>query len=255
VNLKNALKKIKGSADDMRGTERVFSISDDVLMKFPLVQIGVLVCRNTIVRKRDAELDELKESVIQEVVERFGSEPVTQHPSIRSWREMYRRFGTRPGDYRPSAEALLRRVLRSRGLPSINTAVDAYNAVSLRYLIPMGGFDLDKVVGDIEIRFADEGEEFIPIGASKVEETYEGEVVYSDDARIITRRWNHRDSDETKITEETGNVILFADGSAGITEKTVEMALEELASVMKEFCGGEITTSSIVDSDNRKLPI
>ena len=241
--------------DDIEGTNRFFRIHDDVLLSFPYVQIGVLVCRNTVVERRDANLDRFKDSVIQKTIERFCSEPVTQHPYIRSWREMYRRFGTRPGDYRPSAEALLRRVLKGRGLPSINTAVDAYNSVSLRCLTPMGGFDLDKVVGDIEIRFADNGEEFISLGASLVEETYRGEVVYSDEVRIMTRRWNYRDCDETKITEETKNIILFADGSAGIPEKTIRIALEELASVMEDFCDGEITAIGIANSNNRKLSI
>lgn len=241
--------------DGIRETNRFFRIHDDILLSFPYVQIGVLVCRNTKVKRRDANLDRFKESVIQKTIERFGSEPVTQHPYIRSWREMYKKFGTRPGDYRPSAEALLRRVLKGRGLPSINTAVDAYNSVSLRFLTPMGGFDLNKVVGDIDIRFANNGEEFTPIGASLVEETYKGEVVYSDEIRIMTRRWNHRDCDQTKITEETSNIILFADGSAGIPEKTISMALEQLASTMEEFCNGEITASGISNSNNRRLPI
>ena len=231
-----------------------FWIHGDILSRFPKVKIGVLVCRDVTVKGCDAGLEELKRKVIQEVAAKFSSEPMTQHPYIRSWRETYRSFGTRPGDYRPSAEALLRRVLKRRGLPTINTAVDAYNAVSVKYLIPMGGFDLDRVVGDIKIRFSAGGERFLVIGASEAEETYEGEVVYADDVRILTRRWNHRDCDETKIMEETRNIIMFADGSEEIPEEAVRMAVEELASVLNRVCGGEIITN-IVDGNQRRFHI
>jgi lysyl-tRNA synthetase class 2 len=132
-------------------------------------------------------------------------------------------------------------VIRGRGLPYINTVVDAYNLVSLKHLIPMGGFNLDRVVGNIKLRFSAGGERFLSIGSSTSEETYKGEVVYADEARILTRRWNHRDCEETKITERTTNIMLFADGSDDITVEAVNSAMEDLASVLSKICGGKIS--------------
>jgi len=232
----------------------MFRIHDDILSRFPNIKIGVLSGRNVAVRRGDEGLEGLKGEVIQEVAAKLGSRPVAEHPYVSSWRRMYRGFGAKAGDYRPSAEGLLRRALRGRGLPTINTAVDAYNVVSLRHLIPMGGFDLDRVAGDIMLRFSAGGERFLPIGASEAEETYEGEAVYADDVRILTRRWNHRDCDETKITEETRNIVMFADGSPEIPEEAVGTAMEELASVLSSVCGGEIKTD-MVDGNRRKLHI
>jgi DNA/RNA-binding domain of Phe-tRNA-synthetase-like protein len=186
----------------------------------------------------DEGLEALKASVVEAAIESFGSEPVTSHPHVRSWREMYRDFKTKPGDYRPSAEALLRRAIKRRGLPRINTAVDTYNAVSVRHRIPMGGFDMDRVQGTIRLRFSEGGESFMPLGASESEETYPGEVVYADDARILTRRWNYRDCDETKITEDTRAFIMFVDGSVDIPRESVEEVLMDLESSLRRFCGG-----------------
>jgi DNA/RNA-binding domain of Phe-tRNA-synthetase-like protein len=55
---------------------------------------------------------------------------VAEHPRIHAWREAYRAFGARPGEYRSSIEALARRVLRGDALPSINTLVDIGNVIT-----------------------------------------------------------------------------------------------------------------------------
>lgn len=210
------------------------------------MKIGVLAGRNVRVGEHDQNLGDLVYRIILEVKDGFGSGPVTRHPFIASWREMYRSFGTKPGDYRPSAEALLRRVIRGRDLPRINTAVDAYNALSLRHLMSMGGFDLDRVEGAISLRFSRGGETFVPLGASVPEETYKGEPVYADEARVLTRRWNHRDCDHTRITKETVSLVLFVDGSGEMPRESVEMAVNDLKSLLSRFCNGEYA-SAIAD--------
>jgi len=231
-----------------------YNIDRGILDAFPVVKIGVMACRDLSVRKSTQALENYKKKVVLETVEKIGSEPVTRHPFIASWREMYRSFGTKPGDYRPSSEALVRRVLKSGAIPTINTAVDAYNAVSVRHLIPMGGFDLGNVAGAINLRLSEGGEGFLSLGASETEETYEGEPVYADDARILTRRWNFRDCDETKITRETREIAMFVDGSEVVHREAVEEALRELEAVLKEHCGGEYA-SAIADSGNPSVSL
>ena len=158
---------------------------------------------------------------------------------------MYRDFGTKPGDYRPSAEALVRRAIKTGELPTINAAVDIYNLVSVRHIIPMGGFDTDHVQGIIRLRLSEGGEGFAPLGASKQEETYPGEVVYADDSRILTRRWNYRDCDETKITRSTVNTVLFIDASPEISPEKVQGALDELRLLLERYCAGSYTTGIV----------
>jgi DNA/RNA-binding domain of Phe-tRNA-synthetase-like protein len=212
----------------------------EVFDRYPGAHIGVLTARDIEVVHSDPGLEKMKIEALSVAEEKLGGEPATRHPFIASWREMYRSFGTKPGDYRPSAEALVRRALKTGGLPTINTAVDAYNVVSMRHLIPMGGFDLDRVAGDIRLRFSAGGEEFTPLGSDKTELTYVGEVVYADDERILTRRWNYRDCDETKITTGTRNAVLFADGPEGVPRSAVEEALLDLEGLLRDVCGGDI---------------
>jgi hypothetical protein len=69
------------------------------------------------------------------------AEPAAQH--VEAWREAYRGFGVNPRRARPSVDALLRRA----ELPGINRVVDAYNAISVRHGLPIGGEDLDAYDG------------------------------------------------------------------------------------------------------------
>ncbi len=136
--------------------------------------------------------------------------PTEDEEAIRSWFEAFRSFGTNPRRARPSVYALLRRLASSGRLPRITPAVDAYNLVSVSHRIPAGAFDLDKVTGPIEIRPARAGDSFIPLGEPDVcEEPKPGEVVYAVGSQVLTRHWNHRDSDTTKVDENSTSVVFL----------------------------------------------
>jgi DNA/RNA-binding domain of Phe-tRNA-synthetase-like protein len=107
--------------------------------KYPDVHIGVLVCRGLRNPPTDTRVEEAKKGAMDALKGKVGDAPVSRHPYIASWREMYRSFKTKAADYHPSVEALVRRALKEGALPQINVAVDAYNAVSVRHLVPMGG--------------------------------------------------------------------------------------------------------------------
>lgn len=220
-----------------------------ILDKYPTINIGVIEGRDLHIIKNHPKLDKYKTEALISAEDQVGCNPITRHPYVASWRKMYRSFGTKPGDYRPSAEALLRRALKKQVFPNINTSVDAYNAISIKYIIPMGGFDSDNIKGDIELRFSPGNEGFIPLGSNKLEHTYEGEVVYADQQRILTRRWNYRDCEETKITSKTKNLVMFIDGSPEIPEQIIEKASLELSELLKTCCRGNYKTN-IAKIDN-----
>jgi lysyl-tRNA synthetase class 2 len=220
---------------------------EGVVEKYPAVNIGVLTGTGLSIKRMHPDLEKYKSDSLQVAKDLIGGDSVTNHPYIASMRNLYRTFGTKPADYHPSAEALVRRAIKTQRLPLINTAVDIYNAVSVRHLIPMGGFDTDLIEGDIVLRFSEGNEAFSPLGEVEHEVTYPGEVVYADDRRVLTRRWNYRDSVETRITEKTVNVVMFIDGSPEIPRVEVEKALEEFASNLRKYCGGSYSTN-IADS-------
>ncbi|MGW2324745.1 B3/B4 domain-containing protein [Streptomyces sp. NPDC001700] len=129
-------------------------------------------------------------------------------PRIEAWHSAYRSFGTNPRRIRPSVDALGRRMAKKGALPRINPAVDSYNAVSVRHGLPAGAFDLDQVTGDVDIRYADGGEAFTPLGEpDTVEHPKTGEIIYADATGVLTRHWNHRDAHRTRVTEDSARIV------------------------------------------------
>jgi DNA/RNA-binding domain of Phe-tRNA-synthetase-like protein len=211
-----------------------------IINEYPDVHIGVVVCRGLNNTASYSQLARLQQEALDAAQVKIGDQPITQHLHIASWRQIYKSFGTKPGDYRPSAENLIRRAIKTGELSRINTVVDIYNIVSVKYLIPMGGFDLDHIKGMIRLRKSDGGESFHPLGAKGPEETYNGEIVYADDSRILTRRWNYRDAVKTLITEATVNLVMFFDASSAIIIDVVEDAMGEFMTLLREACGGDM---------------
>lgn len=221
----------------------------NILENYTEINIGVLTGKGLGISQRNPELQQIKSEALLKAEDKVGCDPITRHPYIASWRDLYRSFGSKPGDYRPSAEALVRRSMKRGGLPTINTAVDAYNAVSVKHLIPMGGFDTGHVEGDIMLRLSEGGEKFTPLGSEQTKETYPGEAVYADQARILTRRWNYRDCDQTKITTETTNIVIFIDGTPQIPVQEIQNALDELETILQKTCRGTYHTT-IANKEN-----
>jgi DNA/RNA-binding domain of Phe-tRNA-synthetase-like protein len=183
---------------------------------------------------------------------RLGGISVNDHPKIAPWREAYRKFGAKPKDYPSSIENLVRRVLKGHHLPHINLLVDIYNSVSLRHIVPAGGEDLDKIEGDIELTFAGENEPPVRLlGEPEARAPKLGEVIYKDRIGAICRRWNWKEADRTKFTEETKNGILIIEG---FDPNLVQRAIEELAGLVRTHCGG-IIRNEIVSASNPEITL
>jgi DNA/RNA-binding domain of Phe-tRNA-synthetase-like protein len=125
---------------------------------------------------------------------------------VLAWREAYRGFGAKPKRTKPSVDALL---ARADAVPAINKVVDAYNAVSMEHVLPIGGEDIDAYRGPARLTRATGDEPFdtVAAGAEVVEHPLAGEVVWRDDAGVTCRRWNWRQCVRTRITETTKNAL------------------------------------------------
>ncbi len=188
---------------------------------------------------RPSTQEELREilEVEKEIRKNFSPENLRTHPVIRAYRDFYWRIGIDPTKTRPSAEALVRRVLRGKGLPKINNIVDAGNLASLKTFIPIGIYDLDRIKGGLKLRLSREGEIFKPIGG-KEERLSEGVIVLADEEKIL-HLFPHRDSRETMIIGSTRNILVIACGVPGVPYGLVRKAVRETRDYVIKFAGGE----------------
>jgi DNA/RNA-binding domain of Phe-tRNA-synthetase-like protein len=132
----------------------------------------------------------------------FGDRPASSHPHVQAWRDAYSALGSKPSRYFSSVESLLRRVLRGDELPTVNRAVDAYNAISIRHVLPAGGEDWNRVAPPLRLGLARGGEAFSGIDGQS-ERVDAGEAIWHDAAGVTCRRWNWRQGVRTRLTESS----------------------------------------------------
>ena len=158
------------------------------------------------------------------------------HPHLVAWREAFRAFGAKPKRYQCSAEALIR-----RGVPEVSRLVDLYNAVSVRWAVPVGGEDIDRVVGTVRLRFAGEDEVFDGGDPPKP-----GEVVWADEAGVTCRRWNWRQGVRTRLTGETRRAYFLFDALAEFGDASLVGAMEDLSVRLLDACPDAALRSFVV---------
>jgi DNA/RNA-binding domain of Phe-tRNA-synthetase-like protein len=178
---------------------------------------------------------------VVQLSEELKEEKLADIPMLKEYMRIYKSTGIDPSKQKPSPLALLKRVKEGKELYTVNTLVDAYNLAVMKTRVSMGAFDLPKLTFPTFLRFAKGGEEFTPLLSDVPTKINRGELVYVDNKELIfCRDLNYRDSDQTKITEKTKDVILYVDGTAVTSEKELQKALELALKLIQRFCGGKV---------------
>lgn len=217
----------------------VDEIHPEIFESFPGYTWGKVICWGTDNRRGLEEATLLLRDVEERVRQDDSLADIVAHPKIAAWRQAFSRFGARPSKYQASVEALARRARRGDALPPINALVAVYNAVSMRFLVPVGGDDLDLVSGGLHLRLAKGDETFLPLGAEAEDPPEAGEVIYADDAKVLCRRWSWRGGESSKITPATTNAVLNVHGLPPSTPEEVTRTTETLATLVMQVCGGQ----------------
>lgn len=212
-----------------------YSVSKELFEKLPSACFGVVAVRGIDNRAAVPEIGALLQEGISHREAYFEGKPVKTDPHIESYREAFRTLQINPNKYLCSIEALLSRIAKKKGFPTINPIVDLGNAVSLRYFLPIGAHDLGTIPEGLEIRPAVAGDVFVPFGGTEAETPDPGEIVYVSEHQVRTRRWTWRQSEIGKITEETTSVLFPIDGFSDVNGEEVRQAAAELAECLERF--------------------
>lgn len=130
---------------------------------------------------------------------------INKRPAIKATREAYKACGKEPNRYRPSAEALSRRAVKGMELYRINTLVDMINLISLQSGYSIGGFDMDKIEGDVlTLGVGREAEPFEGIGRGAL--NIANMPVYRDSVGGIGTPTS--DNERTKLGLETTRLLM-----------------------------------------------
>src|SRR5512139_2604932 len=220
-----------------------FSVQKELFDILPDLTIGVVVAKDVDNTRSSKEIDDLLTQTIEEMKKNFIGDKAQEHPRIKPWRTAFTKLGISGSKFPSSIESMARRILKGDPFPKINPLVDLYNSVSLKFLVPMGGHDLDTLEGNIHLQFAEGWEPFTPMGGGETITVPKGELVYRDDQEVLTRNWVWRQCEKDKATEKTEKVFIPVDvlGDVG-AERAVEI-IGELSKLIPAFLGGSLFTA------------
>lgn len=153
--------------------------------------------------------------------QQLTTDTLKQLPGIEATRRVYRACGKDPSRYRPSSEALIRRMLQGKELYQINTLVDLINLASIAYGYSIGGFDADCFEGDtLTLGIGRPGEPYEGIGRGTI--NIAGLPVYRDAKGGVGTPTS--DHERTKITLSTTHVLVLVNGYDGNRQRVMENA-------------------------------
>ncbi len=226
-----------------------FSVSPDVFEVLDTLYLGVVVAKGIDNSLPVPAISQLLQENIKLVEQQLDGVKVKETAEVLGYRQAFEKLGMNANKYMSSIEAILTRIGKKKGFPSINTIVDLGNSLSIKYRLPMGAHDLSTVDHSLQVRFAGQDDRFLPFGETEIEQADSNELVYVSGQDIRTRRWIWRQSDIGKITETTRDVLFPIDGFSDKNKDAVLAAREELSNYLKEIFNCEITVG-IVDRDN-----
>ncbi len=186
------------------------SISEEIAKACPELHLAAVQCRVT----NTPSNEQLWEDIAKEealILSSCKIEEINKFPPIQATRQAYKRLGKDPNRYRPSAEALRRRILRGLPLYKIDTLVDVINLLSIQSGFSIGGFDVDKIDGDLLLGVGREGELYHGIGRGEL--NIEGLPVYRDRQGGVGTPTS--DEERTKIELHTEKLLMIVNGYSG----------------------------------------
>ena len=201
------------------------TISKELKNKVPELQLSAISC-NVNILEADPELFDIINRSVQQLSSLLKVEDIAKMPAIQAARKAYKSCGKDPARYRLSAEALLRRVVKQVDLYKINNVVDLLNFVSFTSGISIGGYDLDKINGDVIFGIGEKDEIYRGVGRGDLNIEYL--PVFRDSIGAFGSATS--DSERTMVTESTKRflMVLIGFGANETLQQTTDLAIDLL---------------------------
>jgi DNA/RNA-binding domain of Phe-tRNA-synthetase-like protein len=185
-------------------------ISNRIREACPHLALAIITCEVTNPETSAALWGELEDE-IQRFRETYALEDINKRPTIAATRSISKSLGKDPNRYRPSAEALCRRIIRDIPIYKVSTLVDVINLVSIRSGFSIGGFDADLIQGDVKLDAGTVSDDFEAIGRGKL--NVEGLPLYKDQVGGIGTPTS--DNERTKLSPDTTQLLVVINGYSG----------------------------------------
>jgi len=213
----------------------------EILAELPGVRLGAVQADGVRVAPSEESLAYLMQEICDRKRREFTVESLAEAPAIRGVRAMFRGWDMDPSKYRPSSEALLRRVVQGKGLYRVSNVVDIGNLGSIETGWPYGCYDRSKIKGPIVLRQGIAGERYEGIG--KRTWHLEGRPVLAD----LEGPFGSPISDSTRsmITDAAREILIVVYAPSSASDASLTAAADRLRERLSQFAGARETRSHI----------
>ncbi len=222
-----------------------FVVAPEIFERFPGMRIAVAVAHGVDNAGDRPALAEEWRAAWASAAEAAAHGNAQSHPRVRPWRERFRAIGVSGKEFPSSIEAMLRRAMKGGEPFRINPLVDFYNAVSLRHVVPAGGFDLDQLRGPLELRLSRDGDHFTALDADAPIPIPPGEIAYLDGRTVLTRHFVWRQARMGLITPATRSVVLLSEIPGEVGEDVARQVLADLAAGLRDHFGAALSACTV----------
>jgi DNA/RNA-binding domain of Phe-tRNA-synthetase-like protein len=213
----------------------------EITIELPAVKLGIVEADALRVTPADEKLSRLMDDICNRKIRELTIEALAEAESTRAVRSMFRTWNMDPSKYRPSSEALLRRIVQGKGLYRVSNVVDIGNLISLETGWPLGCYDRTKILPPIVFRHGAAGEHYEGIG--KRTWHLEGRPVLADPDGPFGSPIS--DSTRTMITEGARDVLVAMYAPAGASDGSIEAATARLGERLTAYAGASAVRLSI----------
>jgi DNA/RNA-binding domain of Phe-tRNA-synthetase-like protein len=214
----------------------------EIRLELRAVKLGVVEARNVHVTLVEESLAKEMDAVCERLQRIHTVESLPDFEAVRRVRAMFRAWGMDPSKYRPSSEALLRRVAQGKGLYRISNAVDAANLGSIETGWPFGCYDLAKISGPITLRLGAAGEKYEGIG--KKTWHLEDRPVLADDGGPFGSPIS--DSTRSMVTEQAQDLLAIIYAPEQTSDAALDDAMSRLAQRFTRSTGAKTISTQTV---------
>ncbi|MBA8865677.1 DNA/RNA-binding domain of Phe-tRNA-synthetase-like protein [Pantoea agglomerans] len=205
-----------------------------------------IVVEATPITRPDVASDALK-SACQQVL---NDDATWADAHLAAWAEVFKAFGAKAKRTPCSTEALRKRVLRDGALPAIDPVVDLYNAISIRYALPVGGENIAAYAGEPRLVIADGSERFDTVKEGEVvyESPEPGEVIWRDDQGVTCRRWNWRQGVRTRLDASAQQMWFILESLPAMPLSALQQASDDLVSGLQQMMPGAQISTTLIEA-------
>jgi DNA/RNA-binding domain of Phe-tRNA-synthetase-like protein len=213
----------------------------EIRIELPGVKLGIVEADAVQVRLDEPGLVLLVDEVCERKRREFTVETLAEDSAVRNVRGMFRQWGIDPSKYRPSSEALLRRVAQGKGIYRVSNIVDIGNLGSVETGWPYGCYDRARLRPPVVFRGGTAGESYEGIGKRPLH--LEGKPVLADSEGPFGSPIS--DSTRSMIGESAVEIMSVIYAPETAPEATLEMAMTRLGERITQFAGGRIASRAI----------